>query len=68
MEHAAQWATTVIGALALFGGGVQVVAKLTRIVDSIDHLTAALTKVGERSDDHEKRITTLEAHDDGKRP
>jgi len=60
MSHAIDILTIVTFGIALIGGGVRAVSKLTRIADSVDRLSRAVEGVTGQLADHEQRIGVLE--------
>lgn len=60
MAHAIDILTIITFGLALIGGGIRAVSKLTRIADSVDRLSRAVEGVTGQLADHEKRIDVLE--------
>lgn len=61
MAHVIDILTIITFGLALAGGGVRAVSKLTRIADSVDRLSRAIEGVTGQLADHEQRLGTLEA-------
>lgn len=61
MSHAIDILTIITFGLALIGGGVRTVSKLTRIADSVDRLSSSVEGIGGKLDNHEQRIGVLEA-------
>lgn len=57
---AADWVTLAPTITVLAGTGIAVIVRLTRLVDAVERLSAAMAQVAERVTDHESRITTLE--------
>ena len=56
---------TAIGlAMAVVGGGVRALAKLTRLVDAVERLSGSMEHVVSQIGEQEKRITRLEDHED----
>ena len=55
----------VLTALALggsvVGGGVRALAKLTRLVDAVERLSASMEHVVSQIGEHEKRLAVIEA-------
>lgn len=60
MTHVVDIITIITFGLALVGGGVRAVSKLTRIADSVDRLSRAVEGVTGQLADHEARLGVLE--------
>lgn len=60
MAHVIDILTIITFGLALVGGGVRAVSKLTRIADSVDRLSRAVEGVTSQLADHEHRLGALE--------
>jgi hypothetical protein len=60
MAHVIDILTIITFGLALVGGGVRAVSKLTRIADSVDRLSRSVEGVTGQLADHEQRIGALE--------
>ena len=57
---ASDWIALAPTITVLASTGVAVIIKLTRLVDAVERLSAAMAQVAERVTDHESRLITLE--------
>ena len=59
--HMAEWIALIMPAIAVGTAGYVGVAKLTRLVDAVERLATSMEHLAGRVEDHEDRLTTLEA-------
>lgn len=59
--HAADWVAIVTPALAVGSIGVAGIVKLTRLIDAVERGARAIETMADKVQDHERRITHLEA-------
>ena len=60
MAHLIEILTALFLGGSVVGGGFRAMAKLTRLVDAIEHLSASMEHVVGQIGDHENRLTRLE--------
>ena len=69
MTHLIEILTAIVLCGSIIGGGIQAIAKLTKIADSVERLSASMEHVVLQIGDHETRLTRVEdrfadLHDD----
>ena len=64
MNSAVGVLTVIATGMAIIGGGIRAISRLTRIADSVERLSASMQQVVGQIGDQEKRITRLEDHED----
>ena len=69
MTHLIEILTAIVLSGSIIGGGIQAIAKLTKIADSVERLSASMEHVVLQIGDHETRLTRVEdrfadLHDD----
>lgn len=69
MNHLIEILTALVLSGSIIGGGIQAIAKLTKIADSVERLSASMEHVVLQIGDHETRMTRIEdrfadLHDD----
>ena len=55
------WIALITPALAIGGATFAAAAKLTRLIDAVERLTASMERIAGKVDDHEGRLRDLEA-------
>lgn len=64
--HAPEWIALVMPVLAVIGTGYGAIVKLTRMAVALEQLGGAMKTAAEKVDNHEGRITALEARSPGR--
>ena len=69
LTHLIEILTAIVLSISIIGGGIQAIAKLTKIADSVERLSASMEHVVLQIGDHETRLTRVEdrfadLHDD----
>lgn len=60
MAHMINVLTALTLGGGVIGGGIKAMAKLTRLVDAVEHLTGSMERAVGQLGDHESRIKDLE--------